>query len=69
MPSDLNDFMNIEPILHKKTFQELSTDELYELLRVLYLDINPQKLYDYEKSVFLPYDNDGCADPFCTECI
>ena len=26
--------MNIEPILHKKTFQELSTDELYELLRV-----------------------------------
>ena len=34
MPSDLNDFMNIKPILHKKTFQELSTDELYELLRV-----------------------------------
>ena len=34
LPSDLNDFMNIEPILHKKTFQELSTDELYELLRV-----------------------------------
>ena len=34
MPSDLNDFMNIEPILHKKTFQELTTDELYELLRV-----------------------------------
>ena len=26
--------MNIEPILHKKTFQELTTDELYELLRV-----------------------------------
>ena len=23
-----------EPILHKKTFQELTTDELYELLRV-----------------------------------
>lgn len=22
------------PILHKKTFQELTTDELYELLRV-----------------------------------
>ena len=69
MPSDLNDFMNIEPILHKKTFQELSTDELYELLRVLYLDINPQKLYDYEKSVFLPYGNDGRADPFGTECL
>jgi ElaA protein len=34
LPSDLNDFMNIEPILHKKTFQELTTDELYELLRV-----------------------------------
>ena len=34
MPSDLNDFMNIKPILHKKTFQELTTDELYELLRV-----------------------------------
>ncbi len=34
MPSDLNDFMNIEPILHKKTFQELTTDELYELLKV-----------------------------------
>ena len=34
MPPDLNDFMNIEPILHKKKFQELSTDELYELLRV-----------------------------------
>ena len=26
--------MNIEPILHKKTFQELTTDELYELLRI-----------------------------------
>ena len=27
--------MNIEqPVLHKKTFQELTTDELYELLRV-----------------------------------
>ena len=27
--------MNIEQsILHKKTFQELTTDELYELLRV-----------------------------------
>ena len=26
--------MTIEPILHKKTFQELTTDELYELLRV-----------------------------------
>ena len=26
--------MNIEPILHKKTFQELTTDELYELLKV-----------------------------------
>ena len=27
--------MNIkQPILHKKTFQELTTDELYELLRV-----------------------------------
>ena len=24
----------LEPILHKKTFQELTTDELYELLRV-----------------------------------
>ena len=23
-----------KPILHKKTFQELTTDELYELLRV-----------------------------------
>ncbi len=34
MPSDLNEFMNIEPILHKKKFQELTTDELYELLRV-----------------------------------
>ena len=34
LPTDLNDFMNIEPILHKKTFQELTTDELYELLRV-----------------------------------
>ena len=27
--------MNIEqPILHKKTFQGLTTDELYEILRV-----------------------------------
>ena len=26
--------MTIEPILHKKTFRELTTDELYELLRV-----------------------------------
>ena len=26
--------MSIEQILHKKTFQELTTDELYELLRV-----------------------------------
>ena len=26
--------MNIELVLHKKTFQELTTDELYELLRV-----------------------------------
>ena len=27
--------MNIkQPVLHKKTFQELTTDELYELLRV-----------------------------------
>ena len=26
--------MTIEPILHKKTFLELTTDELYELLRV-----------------------------------
>lgn len=26
--------MTIMPILHKKTFQELTTDELYELLRV-----------------------------------
>ena len=26
--------MTIEPILHKKTFQNLTTDELYELLRV-----------------------------------
>ena len=26
--------MTIEPILHKKTFQELTTDELYELLRI-----------------------------------
>ena len=34
LSTDLNDFMNIEPILHKKTFQELTTDELYELLRV-----------------------------------
>ena len=34
LPTDLNDFMNIEPNLHKKTFQELTTDELYELLRV-----------------------------------
>ena len=25
---------SIEPILHKKTFQELTVDELYELLRV-----------------------------------
>jgi hypothetical protein len=24
--------MTIEPILHKKTFRELTTDELYELL-------------------------------------
>ena len=28
---------------------------------------NQQKLYDYEKNVFLPYGNDGCADPFGTE--
>ncbi len=28
------DDMNIEPILHQKTFRELTTDELYELLRV-----------------------------------
>ena len=28
------DDMNINPKLHKKTFQELTTDELYELLRV-----------------------------------
>ena len=34
LPTDLNDFMNIKPNLHKKTFQELTTDELYELLRV-----------------------------------
>lgn len=34
LPTDLNDFMSIEPNLHKKTFQELTTDELYELLRV-----------------------------------
>ena len=34
LPTDLNDFMNIEPNLHKKTFRELTTDELYELLRV-----------------------------------
>ena len=34
LPTDLNDFMNIEPILHKKTFQDLTTDELYELLKV-----------------------------------
>ena len=26
--------MNIEPVLHKKLFRELTTDELYELLRV-----------------------------------
>ena len=26
--------IRLEPILHKKTFQELTTDELYELLRV-----------------------------------
>ena len=26
--------MNIEPILHKKTFQEMTVNELYELLRV-----------------------------------
>ncbi len=26
--------MNSEPILHQKTFQQLTTDELYELLRV-----------------------------------
>ena len=26
--------MNIKPILHKKSFLELTTDELYELLRV-----------------------------------
>ena len=26
--------MTIEPILHKKTFRKLTTDELYELLRV-----------------------------------
>ena len=26
--------VQLEPILHKKTFQELTTDELYELLRV-----------------------------------
>ena len=24
----------LEPILHQKTFRELTTDELYELLRV-----------------------------------
>ena len=29
-----NTMKQIEPILHKKTFQELTTDELYELLRV-----------------------------------
>ena len=34
LPSYLNVFMNIEPIMPKKSFQELSTDELYELLRV-----------------------------------
>ena len=28
------DDMNIEPILHQKTFREMTTDELYELLRV-----------------------------------
>ena len=26
--------MNIEPVLHKKLFRELTTDELYELLKV-----------------------------------
>ena len=26
--------MSIEPVLHKKTFHELTVDELYELLRV-----------------------------------
>ena len=26
--------MNIKPILHKKSFLELTTDELYELLKV-----------------------------------
>jgi predicted GNAT family N-acyltransferase len=25
---------NVEPVLHKKPFHELTTDELYELLRV-----------------------------------
>jgi len=26
--------IQLEPILHKKTFQELTTDELYELLSI-----------------------------------
>ena len=30
----LNTMKQLEPILHKKKFQELTTDELYELLRV-----------------------------------
>ena len=31
------------------------------------IDNNQQKLYDYEENGFLPYGNDGRADPFSTE--
>ncbi len=36
-------------------------DFVHELYQV-----NSQKLYDNEKDAFLPYGNDGCADPFGT---
>ncbi len=37
---------SIEPILHKKLFQELTVDELYELLRVRSEVLEPSLAYE-----------------------
>ena len=55
--------MNIEqPILHKKTFQELTTDELYELLR-----IRSEVFVVEQNCVYQDMDNDDQKSLYCSE--
>ena len=65
----------MELTLHKKTFSELTTDELYELLRIrndvfvveqncVYQDLD----YDDQKSVHLWLTRDGKVVALCRVC-